>query len=234
MAEYTIELRTLIESPGFELFNFNYDFYMDDEERRKEFEKKFIDHYYFDEIGFETVARFKHNLRSKLNLDMPYYRKLYETELASQGITFLLNKDLREEFIRTVDNEYENSGNNKGSSTGKTNGNTTSTSKNSATNKESRLDNGVADVNLNNLTGMSGSDEALATTGSESLINSNEMNTSSNDKGNNKTEEKTVLISKGNIGTTSSAELLQRWRDVLIDIDKMIIEDCKNLFMLVY
>ena len=29
-------------------------------------------------------------------------------------------------------------------------------------------------------------------------------------------------------------ELLERWREVLINIDQMIIDDCKDLFMLIY
>ena len=50
----------------------------------------------------------------------------------------------------------------------------------------------------------------------------------------NKEKETTTLISQGNIGVTSSAELLKQWREVLINIDNMIIEDCKDLFMLIY
>ena len=232
MAEYTIELRK-IETQG-NVFNFDYDFYSDDEQMKSEFEKKFTDYYYFDEIGFETVARFKHNLRSKLNLIMPYYKQLYRTELEAQKIDFLLNKDLREEFIRTVDNEYENIGKNIGISKGKTDSNSKNTSSGKSTTSESRLDNGVADVNLRNLTGVVGVDDSSTVAGTESNSSSSELNTNSNDSGNNKTEEKTILISKGNIGVTSSAELLEKWRSVIINIDRQIIEDCRDLFMLIY
>lgn len=232
MAEYTIELRK-IETQG-KIFNFDYDFYSDDEQMKSEFEKKFTDYYYFDEIGFETVARFKHNLRSKLNLIMPYYKQLYRTELEAQKIDFLLNKDLREEFIRTVDNEYENIGKNIGISKGKTDSNSKNTSSGKSTTSESRLDNGVADVNLRNLTGVVGVDDSSTVAGTESNSSSSELNTNSNDSGNNKTEEKTILISKGNIGVTSSAELLEKWRSVIINIDRQIIEDCRDLFMLIY
>ena len=232
MAEYTIELRK-IESHG-KVFNFDYDFYTDDEQMKAEFEKKFTDYYFFDEIGFETVARFKHNLRSKLNLIMPYYKQIYRTELEAQKIDFLLNKDLREEFIRTVDNEYENIGKNTGISKGKTDSNSKNTSTGKTTTSESRLDNGVADVNLRNLTGMMGVDDSSSVAGMESNTSSSELNTNSNDSGNNKTEEKTVLISQGNIGVTSSAELLEKWRSVIINIDRQIIDECRDLFMLIY
>lgn len=232
MAEYTIELRK-IEKFG-KVFNFDYDFYCDDESMKTEFEKKFTDYYYFDEIGFETVGRFKHSLRSKLNLIMPYYKQLYITELEAQKIDFLLNKDLREEFIRTVDNEYENNGTNSGTSKAKSDSNSKNTSNGKSTTSESRLDNGVADVNLRNLTGVVGVEDSSSVAGTESNSSSNELKSNSNDKGNNKTEEKTVLISKGNIGVTSSAELLEKWRSVIINIDRQIIEECRDLFMLIY
>ena len=38
-------------------------------------------HYYTREIGFETVGLWKLKLQTKLNEIMPYYNKLYETEL---------------------------------------------------------------------------------------------------------------------------------------------------------
>ena len=64
----------------------------------------------------------------------------------------------------------------------------------------------------------------------------NTSNTSSSDNGSsisqnsNSAKEETTLISKGNIGTTSSAQLLRDWRDVLINIDMMILEECEELF----
>ena len=102
MAKYTLELRTIIDDPYAPyLFNFDYEFY--DNDLKSIFENKFMEYYYFDEIGFPTIQRFKHNLKSKLNMIMPYYKKLYETEIASKDINFLLNKALKETFIREVE-----------------------------------------------------------------------------------------------------------------------------------
>ena len=39
------------------------------------------------------------------------------------------------------------------------------------------------------------------------------------------------FISKGNIGVTSSAELLEKWREVIIDIDNEIIDGAEKYFM---
>ena len=46
--------------------------------------------------------------------------------------------------------------------------------------------------------------------------------------------EKTELISQGNIGVTSSAQLLKEWREVILNIDELIIKDCSKLFMQLY
>ena len=204
MATYTIDLYTLLQDENFKLFDFNYDFYS--EEAKEGFEEKFINRYMFDEIGFETVMRFKHFLKEKLNRIAPYYKQLYQTELRcmKDDIDFMLNKDLREtETIK---------GNNKSSNT---------TNANSSTlNKESYLDNGNASLDLSegNMTGISSSE-------------GNGITNSSQEDSNDQTR---TLLSQGNIGITSSAELLEKWRTVLINIDEMIIEECRDLFMMIY
>ena len=78
MANYIVVLRTIEQNE--KVFNFNYPFYSDSKADKYEFEKLFIKHFYFREIGFETPERFKHKLEAKLNLIMPYYRQLAMTE----------------------------------------------------------------------------------------------------------------------------------------------------------
>ena len=284
MASYSMELWEMVDNPLTPIFNFNYDFYCDDLEVKKKFEEKFINHYWLHEIGCETPARWNQMLKSRLNLIMPYYRQLYQTELASQNINFLLNKDLRETFIREIDTENQlsgtnttnqnSSGTNSFSQTGSTNStnsmsqSATSSSTNSTeqngtttnTHKESAINDGVAMATLSEgyLTGTS-SDSGTSTndstssstsenesTASSSSTDDNETSGTSNSSdsvettgtssqtGNEKMVEKTDLLSQGNIGVTSSAELLQKWREVLINIDEMIIKDCHDLFMKVY
>ena len=54
--------------------------------------------------------------------------------------------------------------------------------------------------------------------------------TNKSDRTNNQKEE-TTLISQGNIGVTSSAELLEKWRSIMINLDEIIIDECRDLFM---
>ena len=196
----------------FKVFNFDYDFYIDNEDIKRKFEEKFIDEYFFHEIGTETVFRFQHRLKTRLNKIMPYYKQLYQTELRSSDIDFMLNKDLIETFERTIEGDT-NSLNN------------ILVNDESFNNTlESNIENGNASLELDNgsLTNVSKS-----TLTNENNTNS-ELNTSSNMR------ETTNLTSKGNIGITSSAELLEKWRKVLINIDELIINECSDLFMMVY
>lgn len=99
MEKTTITLGEIIEN-NVNIFDFQYPFY--NEERRKQFEQHFIEHFYFDEIGQETVARFKQRLKIKLNLIMPYWNKIFIADELEQRI--LDNYDVTETYTRDVVN----------------------------------------------------------------------------------------------------------------------------------
>lgn len=212
MAKYTLELRTIYEDTNFKLFDFDYEFY--DNALKSNFESKFFEHYYFDEIGFPTIQKFKHMLKAKLHLIMPYYKQLYNIEMQSINIDFLLQKDLKETFIR----EIKNSSN--------MNGNISSNGNNNSEN-----------ININSDTPQSKIDDIekyMSNASKDKAINSyNDSNISSTDTSSNG-YEKTEFSSKGNIGVTSMATLVEKWREILINIDEMILNDLQDLFMQVY
>ena len=97
MANYTIELRELVKN-NYHIFDFSYPLF--DESYRNIFETNFINHFYFREIGFETIARFKHHLKTELNLIMPYFNKIYKSQALDQRI--LDNYDVTETFERNT------------------------------------------------------------------------------------------------------------------------------------
>ena len=212
MAKYTIELRALNNPPFFKLFDFEYDFY--EESKKEQFEQKFIDYFYMREIEHATAEEFKHELRTKLNLIAPYYKQLYETELKSKNIEFLLNKDLKETFIREIESDTESLSNFSNESNGKAKVETLSTTNDTPQNKVDDLDKYISSASKDKNT----SDTSSSDNGSSISQNSNTA------------KEETTLISQGNIGTTSSAQLLRDWRNVLINIDMMILEECEELF----
>ena len=267
MSKYTIEVYSLLQDKNFKMFDFDYDFYTDNQVIKSNFENKFLDTYMFHELGQETVIRFKHFLKTKLNNIAPYYKQLYETELRCQDIDFMLNKDLTETFERTntsdktsqTDNNMKTDLTNKDVSTLDNTNNTTlsnrdisQTTNNSIDDTlESNIEQGLANISLNdrltnvskttNETSQNNTNDSTGST--NSVVNQNAVTdtTGSNvSQGTSRTidtiadKEITKLISQGNIGVTSSAELLDKWRKVIINIDNLIINECLNLFMQVY
>ena len=207
MASYTLSLYSLENAESFKLFT-DYDFYL--EENKKNFEKKFFDRYFDREIYCKNPFVFRRALLGKLNLIMPYYKQLYQTELEAKKINFLLNKDLKEEFIRDIENSTEGSATSTGTTTGESTNIFSDTPEGQISNIEKFMSNGT--INKAN--------------------DSTENNTSSNSTG--KTTEKTSFLSQGNIGVTSSAELLDKWRQVIINIDQLILNELEDLFLDIY
>ena len=208
MSKYTIEINQIANSADFTLFDFDYNLY--DNELKSAFEKKFIDHFYFYEIGLTPIARFKKALQIKLNDIYPYFKQLYQTELRCIDIDFMLNKDLKEQYTREV--------------TG-----------NSSVNQSSTSTSNDTSLNINNDTPQNKIDDLdqFMTSASKNTDNST-MNSSGTNSAENNSTETYSLVSQGNIGVTSSAELLEKWRNVLINIDQLIFEECNDLFMLIY
>ena len=224
MSNYTIELRFLENPPMTKLFDFQYDYYMKGlvsdevyEQKKKEFENKFLEFYYFDEIGYKTPDRFKQRLKNYLDMGFKKWQERYNTELEvqKQNINFLLNKDLIEE--RTTE----------GNATGTSTSTSTSTSN---TNNNSSNKNTVNDTPDTRFT----TTENFATSITTDETTSNSSNTGNGETSSTSNQNSNVnerFISKGNIGVTSSAELLEKWRDVIIDIDNEIIEGADKYFM---
>ena len=99
MERTTMTLGEIIEN-NVNIFDFEYPFYSED--YRPTFEKHFIEHFYFDEIGQETIAKFKQRLKIKFNLIMPYWNKIFLADNLEQRI--LDNYDVTETYTREVAN----------------------------------------------------------------------------------------------------------------------------------
>ena len=207
MSKYTLELRYLYKDKKFKLFDFPYNLY--DNDLKPWFEEKFYQHFMFYEIGFDSVAMFKQRLMSKLNDIFPYYKQLYETEIACKDIDFMLNKDLKESYVRELTSNSNSSQESNATSNGlSTAGQLTPSLISNSQKIDKFMDTAQKDESSSN----------ASSTGESS--------------GNSK--EEYTLTSQGNIGITSSAELLSKWRDVLLNIDLMIFEECNDLFMQIF
>lgn len=98
MSKYTTEVRFICEteagltdSVGYTSINdvldvaipkvFDFDYPIFDTNYKNVLERKILKHYYTREICAETVGLWKHFLSVRMNEIMPYYNKLYESEL---------------------------------------------------------------------------------------------------------------------------------------------------------
>ena len=211
----TLKMMDIVRS-NYDLFDFSYNLY--DNSLKQQFEEKFKHHFFLYEIGFETVGLFKQQLQMTLNEIYPYYKQLYETEIKSRDIDFMLNKDLKETFIRETVGEGTNVTNSSQTNTSNSSSNDLVTSHDTPQNRVDDLDKFMSSAQKSN----------------SRNENTNSGNANTTSTGNTKTTDKTELLSQGNIGVTSSAELLQKWRDVLINIDTLMFDELKSLFLLVY
>ena len=211
----TLKMMDIVRT-NYDLFDFSYNLY--DNSLKQYFEEKFKQHFFLYEIAFETVGLFKQQLQMTLNEIYPYYKQLYETEIRCKNIDFMLNKDLKETFIRETVGEGTNVTNSTQTSTSNSSSNDLVTSHDTPQNRVDDLDKFMSSAQKSN----------------SSNENSNSGNANTTSTGNTKSTDKTELLSQGNIGVTSSAELLQKWRDVLINIDTLMFNDLKSLFLLVY
>ena len=206
----TMTLGELIEN-NVNIFDFDYPFY--NEERRKQFEQHFIEHFYFDEIGQETVARFKHRLKIKLNLIMPYWNKIFLADELEQRI--LDNYDVTETYEKEViDNTTQTS-----------NGTVSSTNENTSKNLES--DTPVTKTDLDNIDYFSNI--------TKDIVNGKNDTTSNNTNNvQNTNKENWTRKIQGNYGVQTDANAIVQYWESLRMIELEIFNQLNVLFMEVY
>jgi|SRR5690625_2469755 len=232
MSKFTLQLRWYIENGG-EVFDFNYPIF--DEAYRPILEQKFIDHYYFREIGLETIGQFKHFLKSKLNRIMPYYNQLYETEGLVNKDNYNINLDNTITQTRTTEQDAENTG------TSNTNMNTNTNTEESGNQTQNNTNQSVySDTpqarlsgNLDYATNMT-DDEGQSlleneSTGTQSTTGSEDV--TSQTSGKIKTVDEYVEHLLGNASMRYNADILMEWRKSFLNIDEQVIQECNDLFM---
>lgn len=207
---------------------------------REELNKKILNYYKYREIGFETVGRFLDELEISLNEIMPYYNQLFFS--ADQDYNIIYNVD----YKRTIDRNLQ--GDTTSSSTGETTSNSSDSTSTSTTtnlyNKNVESDTPQSQLGITNkqidsvdyankvtwnkdTTEQSGTGTGTATTTADSTASGTGSNTES---------ESTLETTKGNFGVVSAQDLIKKYRELIINIEQMIINDPRitELFMLIY
>lgn len=244
MSKYTTEVRFicesksgLSESKGFgsvdEVLNSSWDkiftskvsFF--DEKYRGVLCKKILKHYYLREIGCETVGIWLLWMNTKLEEIMPYYNKLYESELIK--------------FNPMYDVDWNRKGNKTGNESGSgsrsTSGNNSGTNTQSGTSSNTRKDL-YSDTPQGALTGVESETyltnaRKVSDSGETGVNGSTSGSYEDSESSSNKvdTTENYVESVCGKQGTGSYSKMLNEFRETFLNIDMQVIEEFAEMFM---
>lgn len=228
MARYTVELRKIIETIGednvlkwfqdYDLTN-----YLSFEEIKVITDKgtwsparlarKILDHYYMYEIGTETVALFKHQVKVAMQ------------EIMEEKLPLIYSASLQYNPLTNVNYTETYTGENTTSNT--------STSDSTATSNSSGLtvnsDTPQGQINKQSILGGS-----YASTTSANDIDDTANTTSTGESNGTGTQVYTKHF-EGNQGISATYQkMIQQYRDNIRMIDREIIEDLRDLFMVIY
>lgn len=259
MSKYTTELRNIcksfsdkpfnlstdsiddiIEQARPKIFNFNYPFF--NQEHRELWECKFLKHFYMREIAHETFGMFQLRLSTRLNELMPYYNRMYESELLQFNPFDTVNTERKIESTATAEDRKT------GSSVGRSGGQSQSIgSENGCGKSNSKNKDKYSDTPQESLTNVENGtyltnyrvDENEAET--TDSTNSNTSNSSLTENVVNATESrfnendgKTTEKFSGKNSGESYSKLLMEYRQTFLNIDLMLIEELDSLFMQIW
>ena len=228
MARYTVQLRKVIETVGedqvlkwfqdYDLTN-----YLTFEEIRVITDKgtwsparlarKIIDHYYMDEIGSETVALFKHRVKVAMQ------------EIMEEKLPLIYSASLQYNPLTNVNYTETYTGENTSANT--TSSDSTATSDSSGLTVNSDTPQGQ----INKQSILNGS---YASSTSANEIEDTANTTSFGESNGTGTQVYTKHF-EGNQGISATYQkMIEQYRDNIRMIDREIIEDLRDLFMVIY
>lgn len=239
ISKYTTEVRYICESyagktesVGFDsiyevialswekVFNFPFEVY--DNNYRQVLCKKILMHYYTREIGFESVGLWKLKLQTKLNEIMPYYNKLYESTLLQFDPLIDADYKTYHEGHDNSNTNLEQTTSNIGNKHDSFGGNDYSVYSDTPQGALVNVDNGTyltdARKNIYNRENEGNYEDSGSTNGTTVY---------------NSTDDYVNHV-VGKMPGKSYAKMIQEFRDSLINVDMMIINELKDLFMLVW
>lgn len=203
------------------------------------FQQKILDHYRFRQIGQETVGRWLHYFRSRIREIMPYYVQLYEFEakwwniedpLESYNLTETFQQESSGSGTQTSSGSSENTSESSGTSSANKTGTADHERRFSDTPQGSieNLDNYMSEATRENTDTTEGTSEQ--STGTATVTGSDSSESSSQNTG----STSHTLTRRGNIGVQPLGTEVKNIRDAFINIDLMVINDLKDLFLQVY
>lgn len=254
MAKYTTEVRTICESiagltesaGGNDVQKiieksapliFNFEFPIFDEKYRNALEIKILRHFYTREIGFETVGLWKLKLCTKLNEIMPFYNKLYNSELLEFNPLYTDNlirtRTTKLNSKRETDNngkvDTTNNSNSKGSGSDTINSNGNDLYSDTPQGSLNGVESGTY---LTNARKTSDTSTSNSNTSNNSSSSGKVISSENGSDDFNSTEDYLENVS-GYTGTNAS-DLLIKFRETFLNIDVMILNELEDLFFQIW
>jgi hypothetical protein len=225
----TLSIRDRIEAGRTKLFDFDYPIF--DPDYKKVLETHFIRKFYMREIGFETEGLFKFQLETWLLINMPYFNKLFESEL----IKFDPLVNSRTDVTHTTKKDKTQNQQATSSATGTSNGQLSDQSFDrqlESNNPDSRLT-----ITSQNGEGVIEYASSIQENSANGTKQSSSTDQSQVDQSANATINETedfVQSRVGKIGVQSYSKMLNEYRDSLLRIENKMFSEMQELFMLVY
>lgn len=209
-----IPFDTVIKQTADNFFNFPFDFYSSDADIVNKFKYDFLLRYYNNYIGFETVGMFKQQFAARLNLIMPHYLQLYDAW--SQVNDPFTNVDVSyndtENGTRNRNDEYTD----------------TASTTNESTNNSQTIDSDNPQVTV------STNDYASTMSRGEMTNEASSSGSSSHEGQESEAIHKDSDRTEKGVRGKTRAELLKEYEKQIININRLIIDECRDLFLSIY
>lgn len=223
MADFTIELRHVVDMVGPDHIGLS-DYPIFDEQYREFLNAKIIDHYYYREIGLETVDMFIRQLRTKMAEIMPYYNKWYRAENYMSDINPLSTQDMH--------------------SKGSANSHASSSARQKYGEESSNLTKSVSNTKARTVDSetpqtMLAGNQDYATAARDNHSGGEGTNDVKSSGSSETSSDTTNSAGSGNESHTwgyagHAPALIDAWRSTFANIDMMIIDELETLFMGIY
>ena len=218
MADFTMELREVIARNGVTGIGLS-DYPIFDEAYREYLNERIIDHYFYNEIGLESVDMWIRQMSTKMHEIMPYYNKLYNSELVE------INP------LSTMDTHSQTGQKSASSGTSDSDQKTgqKSTTKSTSDGSSRTVQSQMPQVRL-----AGNKDYATAATDVSSTskgVNDVAGDSTSTSKSVSRNESASSQDSHSWGYTGHTAALIAAWRQTFLNIDLMVIAELQEMFM---
>lgn len=210
---------------------FNFDFPIFDPFYKIPLCEKIIEHYYTREIGEETYGLWRLRLRARMREIMPYYNQLYK----SAQLTFdpLTDTDVTttHKLTRAESSDAQTSGTSSGTSAGSGKTTNAETSKREQDYSDTPQGDSIGVLDKKYLTNVTIENNTGSTSGTQETESETSGTSSGTEKRSADSVDDYLERVTGKRGGQSYSTLITEFRETLINIDNMIIDELADLFI---